>query len=108
MPPGTPPDGTHFDERTTVSERVIDFPTCDTRWMPYLHYDLSALIDQTVPPDSELLDLIECAYLEGQIDGLTADLAHLLATLENSRSGPKRYPNCYPKRNRAHLEPVSY
>ena len=40
--------------------------------------DLSELLEQTRPPDSELVDLIEKAYLEGQIDGQTADLAYLL------------------------------
>ena len=28
-----------------------------------------------MPPDTELVDLIEQAFLEGQIDGLKADLA---------------------------------
>lgn len=29
-----------------------------------------------MPPDEELVDLIEWAFLEGQIDGVTADLAN--------------------------------
>ena len=39
--------------------------------------NLSELLEQTRPPDSELVDLIEQAFLEGQIDGLKADLAYL-------------------------------
>jgi len=38
--------------------------------------DLSELLEQSRPPDSELVDLIEQAFLEGQIDGKTADLAY--------------------------------
>jgi hypothetical protein len=40
--------------------------------------NLSELLEQTRPPDSELVDLIEWAFLDGQIDGLKADLAYLL------------------------------
>ncbi len=35
-------------------------------------------------PGPELVDLIEWAFLDGQIDGRTADLAYLL-TVENAR-----------------------
>ena len=37
--------------------------------------DLSELLERTEPPDPEIVDLIAKAYLEGQIDGQTADLA---------------------------------
>jgi len=30
-----------------------------------------------MPPDPELVDLIEWAFLDGQIDGKTLDLAHI-------------------------------
>ena len=30
-----------------------------------------------MPPDEELVDLIEWAFIDGQIDGETADLAYL-------------------------------
>ena len=30
-----------------------------------------------MPPDEEMVDLIEWAFLEGQIDGVKADLAYL-------------------------------
>ena len=39
--------------------------------------NLSELLEQTRPPDSELVDLIEWAYLAGQIDGRKAELAYL-------------------------------
>jgi len=37
---------------------------------------ISALLEQTRPPDSELVDLIEQAFLEGQNDGQKVDLAY--------------------------------
>ena len=40
--------------------------------------DLSKLLEQSRPPDDGLVDLIEQAFLEGQIDGKRADLAYLL------------------------------
>lgn len=44
--------------------------------------DLSELLEQTRPPDSEFVDLIEKAFLEGQIDGQAADLAcYLIAKI---------------------------
>ena len=44
--------------------------------MVCLHCDLSKIIEQTRPPDAELVDLIEQAFLEGQSDGPQADLAY--------------------------------
>jgi hypothetical protein len=40
-----------------------------------LHCDLTELLEKSRPPDSEMVDLIEQAFLEGQIDGVKADLA---------------------------------
>ncbi len=34
------------------------------------------LLRQSMPPDPDLVDLIEWAFLEGQIDGAKADLAY--------------------------------
>jgi hypothetical protein len=42
--------------------------------MPGLHCE--SLLEASIPPDEELADLIEQAFLEGQIDGLEADLAY--------------------------------
>ncbi len=47
-----------------------------------LRCDLSQILEQTRPPDAELVDLMEQAYLEAQIDGLQADLAYFFLCLE--------------------------
>ncbi len=49
--------------------------------------DLSELLKQTRPPNPELVDLIEQAFLEGQIDGQRADLAYLW--LRNNDQTPR-------------------
>ncbi len=46
--------------------------------------DLSELLERARPPDPELVDLIEQAYLEGQIDGLRADLAYFSLLTKNT------------------------
>ena len=45
--------------------------------MSCLHCDLSELLEQTRPPDPDLVDLIEQAFIDGQIDGQVAELAYL-------------------------------
>ena len=45
--------------------------------MPCLECDLSEILEQTRPPEPELVDMIEQAFLEGQIDSKKADLAYL-------------------------------
>ena len=45
--------------------------------MSCLHCELSEILEQTRPPDLELVDLIEQAFFEGQIDGQKSDLAYL-------------------------------
>jgi len=45
--------------------------------MSCLRCDLSEILEQTRLPDPELIDLIEQAFLEGQIDGQKADPAYL-------------------------------
>ena len=45
--------------------------------MPCLQCELLILLQASKPPDPELVDLIEQAFLDGQIDGLNADLAYL-------------------------------
>jgi hypothetical protein len=37
----------------------------------FLHF-----VEESMPPDPELVDLIEWAFLDGQFDGPTADLAY--------------------------------
>ena len=41
-----------------------------------LDCDLAELLEQTMPPDEDMVDLIELAFLEGQINGLKTDLAY--------------------------------
>ena len=51
--------------------------------MTCLHYE--SLLEASMPPDEELVDLIEQALLEGQIDGEEMNLACLLlATLSRN------------------------
>ena len=45
--------------------------------MPCLKCDLPELLEQSMPPDPELVDLIEQAFIEGQIDSQEAELAYL-------------------------------
>ena len=42
-----------------------------------LECDLPELLEETRPPDPEFVDLIDQAFLEGQIDSQRADLAYL-------------------------------
>ena len=42
-----------------------------------MSFDLSELLERARPSGPELIDLIEQAYLEGQIDGKKADQAYL-------------------------------
>ena len=50
--------------------------------MSCLHCDLSEILEQTRPPDPELVDLIEQAFIEGQIDSQEADLAYTYIRLD--------------------------
>ena len=45
--------------------------------MPCIECELPDLLLESMPPDQDLVDLIEQAFLEGQIDGQKVDLAHL-------------------------------
>ena len=50
--------------------------------MPCLKCELPDLLEVSRPPDPELVDLIEQAFIEGQIDGQKADLAYTYLRLE--------------------------
>jgi hypothetical protein len=39
--------------------------------------DIEALLEQVAPPDPELVDLLEKAFLEEQLDGQAMELAYL-------------------------------
>ena len=66
-------DETHFSKNRLVFRPASD-PQSDHAQR--MSCDLSELLERTRPPDAELVDLIEKAFLEGQIDGLKADLAY--------------------------------
>jgi hypothetical protein len=52
--------------------------------MPCRQCELPNLLEESMPPDPELVDLIERAFIDGQIDSQVADLAYLLlATTSN-------------------------
>ncbi len=50
--------------------------------MPCLKCDLPYLLEVSRPPDPELVDLIEQAFIEGQIDSQKTDLAYAYMRLE--------------------------
>ncbi len=45
--------------------------------MSCLQCDLPEILEQTRPPDPELVDLIEQAFIDGQIDSERVELAYL-------------------------------
>ena len=61
--------------------------------MSCLQCDLSEILEQTRPPDPELVDLIERAFREGQIDSQAAALAYYLIPeqQEQHANNPKNY-----------------
>ncbi len=75
--PGMPFDGTHFSRKRPVSVYAFNPQYGHARRMSCIHCDLSEILEQTRPPDPELVDLIEQAFLEGQIDSRKAELAYL-------------------------------
>ncbi len=74
--------GAHFSKKWLVSISVGNPQSGHARSMSCLHCDLSELLEQTRPPDPDLVDLIEQAFLEGQIDSRKADLAYLFLESE--------------------------
>ena len=72
-----PLDGTHFSKNILISGQASKPQSRHAQRMSCLDCDLSELLEQTRPPDTELVDLIELAFLGGQIDGQKADLAYL-------------------------------
>ena len=44
--------------------------------MSCLERDLTGILEESRLPDPEMMDLVEKAFLEGQIDGLDADPAY--------------------------------
>jgi hypothetical protein len=81
LPPPPPLDGTHFSTNSLNSDKAVDAQPGHACRMSC---DLSELLEQSRPPDKELVDLIEQAFLEGQIDGQRADPAHLWLSANRS------------------------
>jgi hypothetical protein len=50
---------------------------------------MEELLRAAMPPDEDLAELIECAFLAGQIDGISADLAYLW--LQGRSAQPERF-----------------
>ena len=81
-PPPPPLDGTHFNTNILVSDKANIPPSCHAQRMSCLHCELAEILEQIRPPDAELIDLIEQAYLEAQIDSQSADLAYTYLWLD--------------------------
>ena len=71
------PDGTRFFQFRLISANEYGLQASHAGRMSCVQCDLTELLEESRPPDAEMLDLIEKAFLEGQIDGLTAELAHI-------------------------------
>ncbi len=67
--------------------------TPHARRMPCLNCELPYLLELSRPPDSELVDLIEQTFLEGQIDSEKADLAYTFLQLELGANTVQTYSN---------------
>ena len=50
--------------------------------MPCLQCELPELLEASSPPDPEFVDLIEQAFIDGQIDSGRAEMAYLSLTSE--------------------------
>ncbi|MDA1063814.1 MAG: hypothetical protein O2907_05710 [Proteobacteria bacterium] len=66
----------HLCTKPGFSEGAGNPPTSHARRMPCLYCELPNLLQDSMPPDPEFVDLIEQAFIQGQIDGLKADLAY--------------------------------
>ena len=78
--PPPPLDGTHFSPNFLVSEQAS---IAQSGHADRMSCDLSEILERTRPPDPELVDLIEQAFLEGRINGQKADLAYIWLLARN-------------------------
>ena len=69
--------GPHFGMNRPVSNGAIYPQSVQAHRMLCLHCDIAELLEASRPPDPELVDLIEQAFLEGQIDSRKSELAYL-------------------------------
>ncbi len=63
--PGMPFDGTHFSKNRPFSDHASNPQSGHACRMSCIHCDLSELLEDTRPPDPELVDLIEQAFIQG-------------------------------------------
>ena len=72
-------DGTfrHFWANNRVSGEAVTLTSRHSHGMPCLQCELPNLLQESMPPDPDLVELIEQALIEGQIDSQRADLAYL-------------------------------
>ena len=75
--PPTPSGGMHFCTGRLVTDGALSSSVSHAHWMPCLHCELPKILEDTRPPDPDMVDMIEQAFLEGQIDGQKAELAYL-------------------------------
>ncbi len=77
-----PLDGTHFSKNRPISNTVSNPQSGHGYRMSCLQCDLSEILEQTRPLDPELVELIEQAFIQGQIDSQEAELAYTYLPLE--------------------------
>ena len=77
LPPPPPLDGTLFNTNWPNSVDERHQQVIHARGMFCFQCELSNLLLDSMPPDPDLVDLIEWAFIEGQIDGKQAELAYL-------------------------------
>jgi len=65
--------------------------------MSCIQCELTNLLLEAMQPDQDLVDLIEQAFSEGQIDSQKADLAYWWLRGKQRQSGANCYPQRYPK-----------
>ena len=78
LPPPPLSDGTHFFSKRAVSFNEYHSRPGHAERMSCLQCEFPNILLESMPPDSELVDLIELAFIEGQIDSEKADLAYPL------------------------------
>ena len=63
----TSPDGTHFSRNCRITDKALDLQSGHAHLMSCIQCELANLLLESMPPDPDLVDLIEQAFLEGQI-----------------------------------------
>ena len=78
-----------------MDERVL--PASHTGQMSCLERDLTEILEESRLPDPEMIDLIEKAFLEGQIDGETMELAYCWIEAQPPPEAMLRAARTYPQ-----------